>query len=205
MSLYRHKNRPHLLIESHVEKENNFLCLRQACIYCLTSLASLKGHWKMLFIFAPWQMMNSDPKRDLIWLSGIRVTIWIFSLTELHTHKLVLTLCLVKLTHSRLAQSSVSAAKPFKRLIFQFSFASKLTLSHRSAPSSICLWYGNPTEVGLLTHSTNYVCVCDNPRCAPLRAALIASPVMLSSQCVCLPHTSTRSGLRAAGTSGALW
>ncbi len=54
----------------------------------------------MLFFFAQWQMMNCDPKKDLIWLSEIRVTISIFSLTELRTHRLVLTLCLVKLTHS---------------------------------------------------------------------------------------------------------
>lgn len=80
--------------------------------------------------------MNCDPKRDLIWLSGIRVTISIFSLTELRTHRPVLTLRLVKLTQSRLAQSSVSAAKPFKRLIFHFPFASKLTLSHCSAPAA---------------------------------------------------------------------
>lgn len=81
---------------------------------------------KMLFIFAPQQMMNCDPERDLIWLSGIKVTFWIFSLSELHPHKRTLTLCLVKITPSRLAKSSVFATKPLKKLIFPFLFASKL-------------------------------------------------------------------------------
>lgn len=69
---------------------------------------------KMLFIFAPQQMMNCDPERDLIWLSGIKVTFWSFSLSELHPHKRTLTLWLVKVTPSRLAKSSVFATKPLK-------------------------------------------------------------------------------------------
>ena len=39
--------------------------------------------------------------------------------------------------------------------------------------------------------------MCDNPHRTLLRATLIAATVTLSSQCVCLPHTSPGIGERA--------